>query len=126
MLPWYTGKAGEHVNHSHINPSSSIAARSWLRGSRTIRLGSEITYSFRGINRKFRPDFLVRLANRKMLVLELKGQDNREQQTKREFLGEWVRIVNRHGEFCAWGADVSRNPTDTHDTLQRHGSAMDT
>jgi type III restriction enzyme len=66
------------------------------------RLASEITYSFRGIIRKFRPDYLVRLANRKMLVLELKGQDNQEQQTKRVFLGEWVRAVNRHGEFCAW------------------------
>jgi serine kinase of HPr protein (carbohydrate metabolism regulator) len=29
-----------------------------------------------------------------MLVLEVKGQDNQEQQTKREFLSEWVRAVN--------------------------------
>ena len=41
-------------------------------------------------------------------------------------LSEWVRAVNRHGGFGAWGADVSRNPTDIHDTLQRHGSVMDT
>jgi type III restriction enzyme len=61
-----------------------------------------------------------------MLVLELKGQDNQEQQTKRVFLGEWVRAVNRHGGFGAWGTDVSRNPTVTHDTIQRHGSVMDT
>jgi hypothetical protein len=62
-----------------------------------------------------------------MLVLEVKGQDNREQQTKRELLGEWVRAVNRHGSgFGAWGADVSRNPTDIHDTLQRHASVMNT
>ena len=125
-------------NHSHINMAvfdsrweaseafeldRSPLVAAWVESD---RLGSEITYSFRGIIRKFRRDYLVRLANRKMLVLELKGQDNQEQQTKREFLGEWVRIVNRHGEFCAWGADVSRNPTDTYDTLRRHGSAMDT
>jgi type III restriction enzyme len=97
MLPWYTGRACEHVNHFQINmaysivdgkqakPLSSIAARSWLRGVENDRLGSEITYLFRGIIREFRPDYLVRLANRKMLVLELKGQDNQEQQTKREF-----------------------------------------
>ena len=56
-----------------------------------------------------------------MLVLELKGQDNQEQQNEARILGEWVRAVNRHGGFGAWGADMSRNPTDIHDTLQRHG-----
>jgi hypothetical protein len=36
----------------------------------------------------------MRLATGKMLVLEVKGQDNQEQQTKREFLSEGVRAVN--------------------------------
>lgn len=53
-------------------------------------LGFEITYSHKGIIRKFRPDYLVRLSSGKMLVLEVKGQDTQEQQTKREFLAEWV------------------------------------
>src|SRR5436305_14434530 len=83
-------------------------------------LGFEITYSYRGIIRKFRPDYLVRLANRKMLVLEVKGQDNQEQQTKREFLGEWVRAVTGHGGFGSWDADVSRHPTDIHAILAAH------
>lgn len=39
--------------------------------------------------------------------VEMKGQDNQEQQTKREFLVEWVRAVNRHGEF-ARGAPMCR------------------
>ncbi|HEV2732698.1 MAG TPA: hypothetical protein VGV15_21925, partial [Terriglobales bacterium] len=50
---------------------------SWVKND---HLGFEITYSFRHIIRKFRPDYLIRLANRKMLVLEVKGQDNQEQQ----------------------------------------------
>jgi type III restriction enzyme len=122
MLPWYTGKACKHVNHSDIN--MAVVCSRWEASEafeldrsplvaalvKNDRLGFEITYSFRGIIRKFRPHYLVRLANRKMLVLELKGQDNQEQQTKREFLGEWVRAVNRHGGFGAWGADVSRIP----------------
>jgi type III restriction enzyme len=57
-----------------------------------------------------------------MLVLEVKGQDNQEQQTKREFLGEWARAVNSHGGFGTWAADVSRNPTDIHEILQRHAA----
>jgi type III restriction enzyme len=132
MLPWYTGKACEHTKRSHINltvfdsrweaseafeldRSQNVAA--WVKND---HLGFEITYSFRGIIRKFRPDYLVRLANGEMLVLEVKGQDSQEQRTKREFLDEWVRAVNAHGEFGMWAADVSRNPTDIHEILQRH------
>ena len=134
MLPWYTGKACEHTNHSHINMavfdsrweaseafeldrSPHVAA--WAKND---HLGFEITYSFKGIIHKFRPDYLVRLANRKMLVLEVKGQDNQEQQTKREFLSEWVRAVNSHGGFGVWDSDVSRNPTDIHEILSRHNA----
>jgi type III restriction enzyme len=129
MLPWYTGKPCEHVKKSHINMcvfdsrweaseafeldrSEHVAA--WVKND---HLGFEITYSFRGIIRKFRPDYLVRLANRKMLVLEVKGQDNQEQQTKREFLSEWTRAVNGQGGFGTWASDVSRNPTDIHEIL---------
>lgn len=134
MLPWYTGKACEHVKHSHINMavfdsrweaseafeldrSPHVAA--WVKND---HLGFEITYSFRGIIRKFRPDYLIRLTSGKQLVLEVKGQDNQEQQTKREFLGEWVRAVSGHGGFGTWAADVSRNPTDIHEILARHNS----
>ena len=135
MLPWYTGKASEHVNHSHINMAvfdsrweaseafeldRSPLVAAWVKND---HLGFEITYSFRGIIRKFRPDYLVRLANRKMLVLEVKGQDNQEQQTKREFLSEWVRAVNSHAGFGVWASDVSRNPTDIHEILLRNGRA---
>ena len=133
MLPWYTGKACEHVKHSHINMcvfdsrweaseafelDRSPLVAAWVKND---HLGFEITYSFKGIIHKFRPDYLVRLTNRKMLVLEVKGQDNQEQQTKREFLAEWVRAVDGHGGFGKWAADVSRYPSDIHEILQRHG-----
>jgi type III restriction enzyme len=132
MLPWYTGKACEHTKHSHINMSvfdsrweaseafeldRSPNVGAWVKND---HLGFEITYSFKGIIRKFRPDYLVRLADATMLVLEVKGQDNQEQQTKREFLGEWTRAVTGHGGFGTWVADVSRNPTDIHEILQKH------
>ena len=132
MLPWYTGKACEHTKRSQINlavfdsrweaseafeldRSPNVAA--WVKND---HLGFEITYSFRGIIHKFRPDYLVRLTNGTTLVLEVKGQDNQQQQTKREFLGEWVRAVNSHGGFGTWAADVSRNPVDIHEILARH------
>jgi type III restriction enzyme len=134
MLPWYTGKACEHTRHSHINLSvfdsrweaseafeldRSPYVAAWVKND---HLGFEITYSYRGIIRKYRPDYLIRLANGKMLILEIKGQDNQEQQTKREFLGEWVGAINGHGGFGTWSGDVSRNPTDIHEILSRHNA----
>jgi type III restriction enzyme len=102
-----------------LDRSPHVAA--WVKND---HLGFEITYSFRGIVRKFRADYLVRLTNGKTLVLEVKGPDNQEQQTKREFLGEWVRAINDHRGFSAWAADVSRNPTDIHEILARQNETV--
>jgi type III restriction enzyme len=134
MLPWYTGRPCEHTKRSHINMcvfdagweaseafeldrNPNVAA--WAKND---HLGFEIAYSYKGVVRQFRPDFLVRLANSNMLVLEVKGQDSQEQQTKREFLGEWIRAVNNHGGFGSWSSDVSRHPGDIREILARHNT----
>jgi type III restriction enzyme len=132
MLPWYSGKACEHTKRSHINmcvydsrweANESLEldrnqnVRAWVKND---HIGFEITYSFKGIIHKFRPDYLVRLTNGKTLILEVKGQDDQQQQTKREFLSEWVRAVNGHGGFGEWTADVSRHPKDVLEILENH------
>jgi len=132
MLPWYSGKPCEHTQRSHINmcvydsrweANESLEldrnqnVRAWVKND---HINFEITYSFRGIIHKFRPDYLVRLTNGKTLILEVKGQDDQQQQTKRDFLAEWVRAVNGHGGFGEWTADVSRHPKDVLEILSRH------
>jgi type III restriction enzyme len=101
-----------------LDRNPQVAA--WVKND---HLGFEITYSFKGIIRKFRPDCLVRLANGTNLILEVKGQDNQEQRTKREFLDEWVRAVNGHGGFGRWAADVSFSPLNLLSILEKHSSA---
>jgi len=68
--------------------------------------------------RKYRPDFLVRLKDGTMLVLEVKGQDSQENDTKRRFLDEWLKAVNAHGGFGQWAAAVSRHPKDVASILE--------
>jgi len=134
MLPWYSGKACEHTKRSHINMcvydsrweaneslelDRNLNVRAWVKND---HIGFEITYSFKGIIHKFRPDYLVKLTNGKTLTLEVKGQDDQQQQTKREFLSEWVRAVNGQGGFGQWTADVSRHPKDVLEILQRHNN----
>jgi type III restriction enzyme len=91
-------------------PRSHLQCPSARRVDKNDHIGFEITYRFKGIIHKFLPDYLVRLTNGKTVILEVKVQDDQQQQTKREFLSEWVRAVNGHGSFGEWTADVSRPP----------------
>ncbi len=85
--------------------------------------GSGKTITMQGIVRKYRPDYLIRLTNGTMLVLEVKGQDSQEGKTKREFLDEWVKAVNAHGGFGRWAWDVSFHPKDVAGILEKHARA---
>jgi len=132
MRTWYTGKPCARSEHSHINhcvfdstweASEAFAldrdpnVAAWVKND---HLGFEILYVFGGVVHKYRPDFLIRLATGKMLVLEIKGQDTEQNQTKRRFLDQWCRAGTRHGGFGVWSWDVSRRPSDLPDTLARH------
>jgi type III restriction enzyme len=71
------------------------------------RLGFQIQYLWNGSRRRFIPDFLVRLANGKTLVLEIKGVDSEQNKAKRDAMELWVRGVNAHGGFGVWCWDVA-------------------
>jgi type III restriction enzyme len=132
MGTWYTGKPCEHTEHAHINfcvyDSTWEASEafeldhnpdvaSWVKND---HLGFEILYVYRGVVRKYRPDFLIRLASGESVILEVKGQDLEQDQVKRRFLDEWVKAVNEHGGFGAWDWEVSKNPGDIKDLLAKH------
>jgi type III restriction enzyme len=133
MRPWYTGRPCEPVKRSHINlcvyDSTWEANEAYIldrdkhvdRWVKNDHLGFEILYTFDGALHKFRPDFIIRLTNGKFLILEVKGQDSLKNRAKREFLDEWVRAVNGHGEFGVWCWDVSWIPADVRDILAKHG-----
>ena len=130
MRPWATSKPCNVTEHSHLNMcvydstweateayqlerSPHVAA--WAKND---HLGFEVLYTHRGVVHKYLPDFLVRLVDGRMLILEVKGQDDDEQRTKRQFLDEWVRAVNTHGGFGAWAWGVPRRPLDVLDILE--------
>ena len=137
MRTWYTGKPCAPTARSHINfwvfdstweasdafvldHASEVAA--WVKND---HLGFEVFYVHRGVVRKYRPDFLVRLTSGDILVLETKGQDTDRDRTKRMFLAEWVEAVNQHGGFGRWVWDVAKTPGDIHGILSRYLHADD-
>ena len=132
MRPWFTGKPCAPATRSHINVcvydstwEASDAFEldhapdvdAWVKND---HLGFEVFYVHRGVVRKYRPDFLIRLKSGDMLVLETKGQDTPRDRTKRNFLAEWVNAVNAHGGFGRWAWDVSTTPGDIYGILARH------
>ena len=129
MRTWYTGKPCERTKKSHINVcvydstweasdafvlDDNEHVSAWAKNN---HLGFEILYVYRGVVHKYRPDFLVRLANGDMLVLETKGQDKEQDHVKRRYLDEWIQAVNAQGGFGCWGWAVTRQPGDIHDKL---------
>ena len=131
MSTWYTGKPCEHSSRSHINfcvldstweasdafhLDHSPTVEAWVKND---HLGFEILYIYKGVVRKHRPDFIIRLKSGDMLVLETKGQDTEQDRTKRRFLKEWMQAVNDHGGFGRWRAAVSRSPGEIEGILEK-------
>jgi type III restriction enzyme len=129
MRTWYTGRPCERTKRSHINVcafdstweaadefvldnSKQVAA--WVKND---HLGFEILYVYRGVVRKYRPDFLIRLMSGEMLVLETKGEETDQDRAKRQALAEWVQAVNEHGGFGVWRWAVAKEPGAVRDIL---------
>jgi len=129
---WYTSKPCEWVDKSHIShcvyDSGWEASEAYFLDKSDLvssfvkndHLGFYILYNFKGVIRKYYPDFIIHLVNGEYLILETKGIDNQQNRTKREFLNEWVKAVNTHGGFGKWNWDVSFHPSDMERILKKH------
>ncbi len=129
MRTWYTSKPCERTRKSHINVcvydstweasdayvlDNSDAVSAWAKND---HLGFEVLYVYGGVVRKYRPDFLVRLSNGDMLILETKGQNTELDRVKQRYLDEWTQAVNAHGAFGRWRWKVARHPGEIRDIL---------
>jgi type III restriction enzyme len=135
MLPWFTGKPCVTATRSHIN--LCVADSTWeaqaayeldhneavTAWAKNDHLGFEIACIFAGVFHKFRPDYLIRLGNGTNLVLETKGQNTAKDETKRRYLGEWVKAVNEHGGFGKWTSGDCLHPSDVPTVIHSAFSA---
>lgn len=133
MRTWHTSKPCEYTERSHVNfcvfDSTWEATTefnldrhpivdAWVKND---HLGFEILYIFKGVVRKYRPDFIIRLKTGSHLIVEVKGKDTQQDQAKREFLKEWVEAVNGHGGFGKWKWALSKDPADIVEILETEG-----
>lgn len=132
MMTWYSSKPCEITKRSHI--SHVIFDSTWeateafeldrnkdvISWAKNDHLGFVINYVYRGVIHKYYPDFLIKLKNGKMLILEIKGRDDQQNKTKREFLDEWINAVNNDGRSGKWAWDVSFRTSDIKDKIRKH------
>lgn len=139
MRTWYTTRLCQHTEYSQI--SHVVADGSWEAYAANVlekfgrdkvvssyakndHLGFNIYYMWNGSKRKYVPDFLIRLANGKSLVLEIKGQDSDQNKAKRIALDMWVKAVNQKGGFGTWCWDVVKEePSRMHDVILEHAKS---
>ena len=77
-------------------------------------------YLWNGSRKRFVPDFLIRLANGRTLILEIKGEDSEQNRVKRSALDTWVKGVNAKGGFGLWCRDVAFQPAQIQDIIQKY------
>ena len=124
MPTWWTVKHREplvksHISHCVFDSTWEITAAYKLEKNPNVysfakndHLGFAILYTFGGIPRYYYPDFLIKLNNGKTLVLEIKGQDSPEVESKRAALEEWIEAVNSLKEYGQWCSDISFEVSD--------------
>ena len=132
MGPWWTGKPVGPSQKSHINfcvydsGFESVMAQAlnfssdveaWAKND---HLGFEVSYVHRGVVRTYLPDFLIRLTSGVMLVLEVKGDPTEQDESKWEYLDDWVKAVNTHGGFGHWTWDVILPSDEPAALLHKH------
>lgn len=135
MMPWYTSRPNEYTGKSHI--SHAVVDSRWEQASvfelernenveawvRNDHLGFDISYVYEGVVHKYWPDFVIRLKNGIILVLEIKGQDTEKDRTKRKYLDEWVKAVNPVGRFGRWSWDVAFAQSEVRSIIRKHSES---
>lgn len=96
----------------HLDHSDKV--HSWVKND---HLGFEIFYSYGGIVHRYRPDYLVKLADGTLLILETKGKVDDGAIAKKAAADEWVEAVNATGGFGQWRYAMCDKPQMVLDVL---------
>ncbi len=136
MRPWHTKKPTEHPKKSHMNlaPHDSdweLGAEQEMDRNKNViswakndHIGFGIKYVYNGVVHDYWPDFLIRLENGVMLVLEIKGKDSEQNRTKRRFLKDWTEAVNEDGNYGTWTWDVAFHPSEVRGIIGSHAKTV--
>ena len=79
----------------------------WVKNS---GLGFEIPYFDNGASHVYEPDFIIRLAGNRHLILETKGRPDPKEGVKAVAARRWIDAVNADGRHGQWAYEIVRDP----------------
>ena len=83
------------------------------------RLYLEIPYLYLGTSFRYRPDFIVRLTNGEIVLLEGKGDPDEKDDAKATAARRWVEAVNTWGGLGHWTHIICYRAQDLSDQLEQ-------
>lgn len=137
MVNFHTGKPidDEHVAKCHLNAAvfdlgweqqavgildSHADVRAWVKND---RLGLFVPYRKDGISKKYIPDFVVKMNDGGMLMLEIKGQVG-DALLKKAAAERWCRAVTNDGRFGAWSYHICWQITALQEAIREHVASI--
>jgi type III restriction enzyme len=129
-VDFWTSKKVTEIKRSHLNyvvqdsKWESSAAYHLDNHSQVMSfvknqgLGFAIPYLHAGGDHEYIPDFLVKLTNGLTLILETKGHDPLEG-VKIQAAERWVRAVNMDGGHGQWRYELTHNPNEVPQIIDR-------
>lgn len=112
------GTQKSHVNQVVLDTETWEASAAFALESSSIveayvrndHLGLLIPYEYQGIDHTYEPDFIVRLASDRYVLLEVKGFEDSRTTAKHTAARRWVSAVNNAKEHGTWTFMVARDP----------------
>lgn len=94
------------------------------------QIGLIVPYEYEGAPRNYEPDFVVRLQNGLMVLLEIKGEGGKihgEDQVlaKNAAAKKWVTAVNNLGRHGDWVFEICEDLDELRPMLERHAGVTD-
>jgi type III restriction enzyme len=136
MPSWWTSKYWEPTEKSQIDKcvfdskwedtesyllEKNEHVKAWVKND---HIGFEVSYIWQGIQKRYRPDFLIRLDNGVTLILETKGVKSEQSEAKRKALTEWIDAVNSLGDYGIWASDISYNTADVDGMIEKYSKTI--
>ena len=91
--------------------------------ARNDHLGFLIPYEWEDDRHLYTPDYLVRLRNGLLLILEIKGREWEQDRQKYAAARRWVSAVNNAGEWGRWEFAVCKEPAELRGMLAELATA---
>lgn len=89
------------------------------------KLFLEIPYLYFGVTYRYRPDFVVRLTNGRIVLLEGKGDPDEKDDAKATAARRWVEAVNTWGGLGVWTHAICYDAATLSSQLEEISAATD-